>query len=377
MKKPVNPFELYTYLGPKYFCDRDEELNELLDAFDHRRMVVLSSFRRLGKTSLIHHWHYHLSKRKVKGIYIDVMDTDSDQKFVNKFISKIVNTLNENRSVTEHLLQKLGRVRPTLKVDPVTYSPTLSVNVETKEDIQYTMDMVMNLLSDDKTKYQIAIDEFQQIGNYKCTSIDATLRSYFPKANNIHFLFSGSEQHLLSSLFSDPGKPLFSTAQMMNLDYIGYSPYFEYIKDKFSEYEKTIDDNHIHDILKWTNRHTFYTQFLLNEVFAKTDKNTTDRMVSDAKSKCLKLNEAHYYYLKKILSDNQWKLLLAIAENQEVSSFYNKEFLSHYRFSASSIRQALDALKAFNLVSEKISNEGSRYFINDVFLSRWLENYGR
>ena len=377
MKRPINPFELYTYLGPAFFCDREEELNALLDAFDNRRMIVLNSFRRLGKTSLIHHWHHHLSKRKVTTIYMDALDTDSDQKFLNKFISAIVTTLSKKKSITDQIMQRLGRVRPTLKVDPVTYTPTFSVSVESKEDVQYSVDAVLNLLIEDKTPYQIAIDEFQQIGNYNSTFVDATLRSYFPKAKNIHFLFSGSEQHLLSSLFSDPDKPLFSTAQMMQLDYIGYRPYFDYIKNKFSEYEKEIDDNHVHDILKWTNRHTYYTQFLANEVFSKTIKRTTDQMIIDAKRKCLRINETHYYYLKKILSGNQWKLLRAIGENQEVSSFYYKDFLHRYNFSASSMRQALGALADAQLITEKITEKGSTYFINDVFLSRWLEYYGK
>jgi len=93
-KKLINPFELFSYQGPEYFCDREEEVERLSSSFKNRRYVVLSSMRRLGKTSLIHHWHRALSQEKnVIPIYLDVMDTASDNGFVNKFISAAINAL--------------------------------------------------------------------------------------------------------------------------------------------------------------------------------------------------------------------------------------------------------------------------------------------
>lgn len=48
-----NPFLIYAYAGPKYFCDRIEETEHLISALRNGRNVTLMSPRRMGKTGLI------------------------------------------------------------------------------------------------------------------------------------------------------------------------------------------------------------------------------------------------------------------------------------------------------------------------------------
>ena len=47
-----NPFLIYAYAGPKYFCDRIEETEHLISALRNGRNVTLMSARRMGKTGL-------------------------------------------------------------------------------------------------------------------------------------------------------------------------------------------------------------------------------------------------------------------------------------------------------------------------------------
>lgn len=49
-----NPFVIYGYKGPEYFCDRRKETQKLISALDNGRNVVLAP-RRMGKTGLIRH----------------------------------------------------------------------------------------------------------------------------------------------------------------------------------------------------------------------------------------------------------------------------------------------------------------------------------
>jgi hypothetical protein len=187
-------------------------------------------------------------------------------------------------------------------------------------------------------------------------------------------MYLGSEKHLLQHLFMHSSMPMFSTVQMLHLDYIGYAPYFDFIKEKFMDYGKEIADLYIHEILTWTRRHTFYTHFLCNQVFSKTKEKVTKDIVSRSKDSCLKQFEANYLYYQKILSPNQWKLLKAIAKERSVQQFFGKDFLSTYRLSASSTRQSLNYLIKNQLVDDENTDDGISYFVNDVFLSRWLEN---
>ena len=219
----------------------------------------------------------------------------------------------------------------------------------------------------------ISIDEFQQIANYEHTVIDATIRSYFPKSKNIHFLFSGSEQHLLTMLFSNPTKPLFASTQMMELDYIGHLPYYNFIKEQFETNGKTISDIVIHRILKWTKQHTFYTHFLCNTLYNNTGEEVSERDLSHAMRSVLKQFETAYYIFKSTLSRNQWLLLKAIAKEDVAKYLTRKDFLNKYGFSRASLKQSLGVLLEKQLVHKKITAEEETYTVYDVFLSRWLE----
>lgn len=51
--KPYNPFLVYGYNSPEYFCDRERETDKMISALLNERNLTLISPRRMGKTGLI------------------------------------------------------------------------------------------------------------------------------------------------------------------------------------------------------------------------------------------------------------------------------------------------------------------------------------
>ena len=51
--KITNPFVTGGYIGPDYFCDRQNETDLLLKAISSKRNLTLISLRRMGKTGLL------------------------------------------------------------------------------------------------------------------------------------------------------------------------------------------------------------------------------------------------------------------------------------------------------------------------------------
>jgi Ni2+-binding GTPase involved in maturation of urease and hydrogenase len=370
----INPFELFTYQGPKYFCDRENETQELLDSFQKRRNIVLSSKRRLGKTTLIHHWHQLLdAKKKTQCFYLDILNTNSDSDFINKLISEIITKLREKETPASKLFIALQNLRPKMGFDPHTGLPNLSIKIKSPDDVQQSISSIFNVLSERKEKIQISIDEFQQILSYGETQIDSLLKSHFHLAKNIHFLFASSEPKLLSAQFSNPQNSLFSSTQFLTIGKIDYTSYFDFIKKHFEKNFKKISDDAIHNLLKWTKQESFYTHFICNTLFNNNAKSINERVVEASKQKCLKHFEPSYLYFKKILSWNQWKLLVAISKEGEASNILSKSFINKYNFSPSSTSQSLNVLIGHQLIYENLAESGSVYSVYDVFFSRWLE----
>ena len=142
----INPFELFTYQGPKYFCNRENETKELLDSFQNKRNVFLSSKRRLGKTTLIYHWHQLLdAKKKTQCFYLDISNTNSDSDFINKLISEIITKLREKETPASKLFIALQNLRPKMGFDPYTGLPNLSIKIQSPEDVQQSITSIFKV----------------------------------------------------------------------------------------------------------------------------------------------------------------------------------------------------------------------------------------
>ncbi len=370
-----NPFELFSYLGEAYFCDREEELRELNAAFENRRNMVLSSMRRLGKTLLIRHWHHGLKRqKKVIPIYLDIMHTSSDIQFVNKLATAVLLALEEQETIVNKAMKLFQSFRPKFGVDPVSGMPELSLDLRTEREVHFSMEAISALLAGRKERMQIAIDEFQVIGEYPQTGVDAAIRGSLIPLDNVHMLFCGSEAHLLNALFSSANKPLFASTQSLSLGYIPYDLYFDFIRKQFEAFDKRIGEDVIDEILRWTRRHSFYTHFLCNQLFSLPDKKATMKNLEETKYRCLQQFELTYLYYKKLLSKNQWRVIAAIAKEEQVSEITSKHFLNKYLLSASSASQALVALIKDGMVYEIMGDEKPSYIVYDVFFSRWLEH---
>ena len=53
--QPNNPFLIAGYYGPDYFCDRQQETGQIINALYNERNLTLVAPRRMGKTGLIKH----------------------------------------------------------------------------------------------------------------------------------------------------------------------------------------------------------------------------------------------------------------------------------------------------------------------------------
>jgi hypothetical protein len=156
----------------------------------------------------------------------------------------------------------------------------------------------------------------------------------------------------------------------MFLEEIDKIEYKKFIQDKFKKGRITIKDEQIEHILKLTKIHTYYVQYLCNRIYsayegkAVPDEGITDKLVS-----ILKENEPFYYSYKKMLTGQQWDLLIAIAKEDNVKEPFSSGFMSSHKLgSASTVKRSLEAL----LKKEIITYYKDEYRIYDVFLSLWL-----
>ena len=370
--KPANPFLIYGYYSPEFFCNRLVEEERIISSLTNGRNITLFSIRRLGKTGLIEHvFHKLQSEKKIVLFYLDILATTNISAFVNSFASAVLGKL---ESKPEKFIKRAGEIftsiRPIISFDPNTGTPNLQFNIQSTEEANNSLERIFDYLKKSGKRIIIAIDEFQQITRYPEKNIEAVLRTNVQRAKNISFIFSGSHKHILLSIFSQYGNPFYQSTEMMHLERINERDYSEFIKSKFVKGKKKINDKAVEKILEICRLHTYYVQFLCNRLYGLREKLMTEALVMETLENILKENEAVYINYRNLLTEYQWKMLKAIACEGNAKFITSKEFITKYRLGTpSSVHTAVKSL----LEKEMIYKEQEEYFIYDVFLERWLE----
>ena len=370
----MNPFILQGYIGPEYFCNRQAETKRIISAIENQRNLTLSSIRKMGKTGLIHHVFNALdSTNEIDTIYFDIYYTQSLAGFINKFGSSL---LHEDESFPEKIRRMIKiftqSIRPTISFDGLTGSPTFSFNIENESAGIRTMEDIFGFLEQRSLEKPmvIAIDEFQQIANYPENNIEALLRTNIQKLHNVNFIFSGSDQQLLTSMFTDAKRPFYQSTEFMHLEEIPQDEYSVFIKEKFNANSVAFKDHAIAEALNLTRDHTYYVQFLCNRLYSSTAKEIDTETVKNVFADILAENEVYYSEYRNLLTQPQWNLLIALAKEEGISKITASSFLKKHELSnTATIKRGIQSL----MDKKMIYKRDKQYFVYDVFFAKWLE----
>ena len=371
----MNPFYLIPHTPESYFCDRKKETEDIVRFLDNGANVTLISPRRYGKTGLIYHIFDVLSARKKcpELFYVDIYATNSVDDFLAVFAESIAKVL-KKESLVKSFLKFLGRIRPVVSQDPFSGESKFSFTLDTDADRRYSLKALLDYLEHLPNKVIVAIDEFQQIREYEGMSMEALLRTYIQPLTNVQFIFSGSRKHVMADMFTSEKSPFYESAALYTLDKIDREVYAQFISKQFEKQKKHIAEEAVEYILDWTRCHTFYTQTLCNRVFATGKKETALVDVLVEADGILKENHDTFLERRALLTPRQWKFLIAVAKEGDVSEPTSSAFLQKYGLGApSTVARLLDSLTDKELLLETKSLASSSYCVYNVFFSRWLE----
>jgi len=370
--KPRNPFIYEGYEGPDYFCDRAEETEELIANLQNGRNTTLVSPRKIGKTGLIHHAFNRIKQQDKDAvcIYIDIFHTQNQYDFVQTLGKAIVEErLLDMRTPMAKVLSYFSHWRPTISPDPVTGAPTVSVAIE-RSNTEYTVKSIFEYLKQSGKEVYIAIDEFQTITDYPEQGTEALLRSYIQFIHNVHFIFSGSKQHLMYEMFGSPKRPFYQSTAMMTLLPLHEEVYYDFATQWFEAKKGSLSREVFRQLYSLFDGYTWYLQSVLNRLY-ETERYITDyQQVREAILSILNDKASQYEMVMTFLTDNQRNLLKAIAKDSLVPQPQANDFIRKHELpSASSIKKALTVLLDKDLVYQTPKG----YIVYDRFLDLWLK----
>lgn len=260
-----------------------------------------------------------------------------------------------------------------MTADPITGMPTFSFTIA-PENARQTLQQVFDYMKESELPCYLAIDEFQQISYYNEIGADAFIRSIIQFVPNVHIIFSGSQQHLLSDLFMSPKHPFFNSSQIMVIKEINIDRYRDFANGFFAKQKREISPDVFAYLYHAVDGQTWYIQKILNRLYRRPKEALTERTVVEAINTIIAEQEINYQNNYHLLTENQAKLLTAVAIQGTVSAPTASEFIVRHRLPApSSIKQAVSSL----LEKEFLYHDPQRgYMVYDRFFGMWLKRLG-
>ena len=372
MARLNNPFVVYGYKGPEYFCDRVAESNKICSALRNERNVTLVSPRRMGKTGLIHHVFNKMETedKDCKCFYIDIFATKNIEQFVQTLGSAVIGKLDSfSQSALRKIQEFFSAWRPAVTFDQLTGLPTVTLDIKQNEGNE-SLKQIFEYMKMSGKRCYIAIDEFQQIQNYSERGLEAMLRSYIQFLPNVYFIFSGSHQHMMEEMFLSANRPFFQSSMVMSLGCIDFEEYMQFANRMIEGQNRIIGQETFQRIYDFAGGITWYVQAILHGIYEHPDRIVDKTLVDDVVKELVEEQSATFQNYCAWLTDNQYVLLKAIAYEKSVKSPLAQQFIhTHHLPATSSVKTALRTLEDKMLVSRS-ANDG--YSVSDKLFALWL-----
>jgi len=371
MKKQVkdNPFVVYGYDSPEFFCDREAETDDLIDAIENGRNVTLLSPRRMGKTGLIHNVFHRLRAEGAwTPVYVDVFAAQDLGEFVRRFGAAVVGSMDTDlERALASATRFFRRFRPVLSVDPVTGARSYSFTLDLA-NVEATLEECFDYLAKSGRRCVVAIDEFQQIAEFPEKGTEALLRSYVQFLPHVRFIFAGSKRHLMAEMFSAPKRPFYNSTQTFPLGVIPRDAYFAFAERHMRSGGVKLSREVFDGFYDLFDGVTWYVQTVLNRLYGLRSALPAD--VARAIDRIVAENAYNYGNLLETLPAGCIRLLKALAAEGKVREVTAGAFMARHDLRANaSVRISLVKLLDAGLVSR---DDEFRYHVDDRFFSIWL-----
>ena len=381
-----NPFITGPIIPNELFCDREMETAKLYGYIANGNNVVLKSARRIGKTSLIHHlFQVPEIAKNYNTILVDLYQTKNLQGLVTRFSRAL---LEAPFARTQRGLKSLTDAIPEIKLFAQLNAGPVTAGMEAIYKTRYetTLDTIFDFLKKSDKRNLVVFDEFQTIEDYDDTKVSAMLRSGIQSLTNTEFIFSGSEKHMLASMFLDRNKPFYKSALQMEIDVIPYEAYRAFCRKMFKSKQRDITDDAIDLTYHLFTANTFEMQTVMNLTFSFTAKGQTAN-VNDVKliiENIISENESAYREIfNSAKTEKESNFFLCLGIEGIASALTSEKMIGKYMLGgASSVQNTIkkyskeDPQTNKKAIIEEIGNKN--YKLMDKFFELWIaQNTGR
>lgn len=269
------PGKMFPIGGPvseQDIVDREEFISSLKTRLADGQSIVLAGPRRIGKTSLAHEI---LRRMKKEGFYTASVDFFrlSDRL---EFATALINACLENRTGVKRTLETLkdraravvGAARLAVKIEDLELNLGFSHGEPDENTIlNRALELPEILAERDDRPMVILFDEFQDAAHVAGEDICKKMRSCFQHHKRVSYLFLGSKEGMMKTLFGNRREAFYRFAVILPIPPIPEDAWTDYITKKFAGQNIEADCETVREIIRKTGSHPQNTMLVCSEIY--------------------------------------------------------------------------------------------------------------
>lgn len=370
------PFVFGKIASDKNFTDRKVETERLVTNFVSSVNTILISPRRWGKSSLVSK-AAEISSKKNKNIrfcFIDLNNVRTEEQFYQQLATKVLNaSATETRIILENSRKFFGKFIPNITISP---DPSTELKIgldwkEVKKDPDDILNLAEKISSQNKFKFVICIDEFQNISEFENPlDIQKKMRSHWQKHRNVSYCLYGSKIHMMMDVFTSPSMPFFKFGDILFLSKISLNDWIPFIGERFKDTGRKIGVSEAQLIAELADCHPYYVQQLAQQSWLRTESTCSKEVVVESFENMILQLSMLFQNLTDRLNRTQLNLLKALADG--ITQLSSQNTLQSYHLGTSA-----NAVKAKKTLMEKeiIEISGKEILFLDPVFKYWLKEY--
>ncbi len=327
------------------FTNRTAELEQLKRNFTAGINTILISPRRWGKSSLVKKASMEVTSQypDIKVCRLDIFNVRSEEEFYLTLTNAVINATSSGwEEVLKSAKEFLSRLVPRIELSPdMQSSVSFGVNLEElKKEPDEILNLAENIAIKKNLRIIVCVDEFQSISRFPHSEdFQKKLRSVWQHHQSVSYCLYGSKRHMLLDIFTNYSMPFYKFGDLMFLQKIDNSHWIPFIKHRFNDTGKEISDEDALLITELTDCHSYYVQQLAQQVWFRTDKICSEKIVKTAHQALVDQLSMLFADITDRLNTLELNLLKAIISGEKQLS--SKETMQLYNLgtSAGVVRQ--------------------------------------
>ncbi len=254
------------------FVGREKEIKEILNYIEIGQSIVIIAPRRFGKTSLVTEVLRRLKTKKKYTGFIDVFEHSTVTELTRSIIAEVL----ENHGLKKLYQQTKGSITALLKnikLKAVVEDFEFLVGLEDDSIDQWTnfsqsIDFIDDFAERHDKDLCFAFDEYGDILKFdKADAIIKLMRAKIQKQQKAVYIFSGSYESVMETLFTNNKSPFYRLAKIIHISYLPFSDLRRYMVKMLKGAEIDYDIKLIEDSIDFLKGHPYYCQLALQQIY--------------------------------------------------------------------------------------------------------------